>query len=111
MVSAQRAALQGLEGQILLRLGEVHQAQRLLQDAFAVLVGSDLRNDAVVAGIALLLAGARPGKVAAQILPLVPQLWRQELASLLEDVARTGRVRPEQLGTLEKFLELPEKRE
>jgi hypothetical protein len=87
---------------------EVEKAHRLLAEAFAALLGSELRADALIAGLALLVAGASPAKVAPRLVGLVPALWRQELGRLLDDVTATGRVRPEQLATLEKFLDLPE---
>jgi len=106
--SAQAAVLQSLEGQVLLRLAEPRKAQRLLEDAFAALLGSELRGDALAAGLALLVAGSPPGKVAAQLVALVPSLWRNELLGVLEEIAKSGRVRAEQAATVQKYLDLPE---
>jgi hypothetical protein len=97
-----------LEGQVLLRLAEPRKAQRLLEEAFAALLGSELRGDVLAAGLALLVAGSPPGKVAAQLVALVPSLWRQELQGLLEEVAKSDQLRPEQLATVQRYLDLPE---
>jgi tetratricopeptide (TPR) repeat protein len=107
--TAQAAVLQSLEGQVLLRVGATDTARGLLEEALAALLGSDLSADALIAGLALLVAGAPPAAVAPRLAGVVPPLWRRELGQLLDDVAASGQVEPEQLARLERFLHLPDK--
>jgi hypothetical protein len=101
--SPEAYVLQALEGQLLVRSGQMRLARRKLYHALHGLLVLGKPEEALNAGVALLLAGAPAGELAAQLSPLVPQIW-PDLREALTETAAEGHVPARWRQTLDHYL-------
>lgn len=102
--SYEALALGILEGQMLLKRGLVRSARRELDRSFNGLLAMGKPEDALYAGLALLLAGASgAADLAVRMQPIVPRYW-PDLAAALAEVIAQGHLPDERRDLLSRYL-------